>query len=151
MKLSEAWSLVTRDDDDHKPTSNVLLYGVPAIITCVIVVVAVSVCVFLHFRGRKRLLRDDPNDIPISTRRRAFAAGNNRRTMDSPYDHRPPMNDSPYVRGATSAGHEPGAASKDDYGDLYELPSYQSSQATLKHSDSDKRNLTGNDKSAEFR
>jgi hypothetical protein len=35
-------------------------------------------------------------------------------------------------------------------GDLYELPSYQSSQATLKHPDSDARNLTGHGKSATF-
>lgn len=62
------------------------------------------------------------------------------------------MNDGPYARGASSAGHEPGAASKGDaYGNLYELPSYQSSQATLKHPESDERNLTGHNKPATFR
>jgi hypothetical protein len=122
-----------------------------------IVVAAVSVCIYLHFRGRKRLLRDDPNDIPIASRHRAFA-GNNRRTMDSPYDHRPPVNDSPYARGASSAMREPGAApsakstfKSDGFEELYDLPSYESSQATLKHPESDERNLTGNDKPASCR
>ncbi|KAJ5681405.1 uncharacterized protein N7477_001345 [Penicillium maclennaniae] len=150
MKLAEAWSLVTRDDD-NKPTSNVLTYGVPAAITCVIVVVAVSVCIFLHFRGRKRLLRDDPNDIPISSRQRNFAPAQTHRTMDSPYEHRPPMNDGPYARGASSAGHELGPTKVDAFDDLYELPSYQSSQATLKYPETDERNLTGNDKPTSFR
>ncbi|KAJ5752733.1 hypothetical protein N7520_009650 [Penicillium odoratum] len=162
MKFSRAFPIVPRECNGdtsvsscEKPTSEVLTVGVPAAISGVIVVAAIIVFVYLHFRSRAIERREGLRDIELASRYhhgRSQVPGSHSTTHHFS-DHQTAGNGGPYSTPSTSMLRyglvAPTAMLKaEGYQEILEPPSYENSQATSKQSDRPERNLTGNGKVA---
>ncbi|KAJ6004639.1 hypothetical protein N7540_013008 [Penicillium herquei] len=162
MKLSTASLIAPREcngDTSHssceKPTSAALTVGVPCAISGGIVVAAIIVFIYLHFRSRENERREALRGIELESRfhHRRSQMPESHSTMHHLSDHQTAGNSKPYSIPSTSMlryglGPPTSMPKAEAYQEICELPSYENSQATSKQSDRKERSLTGNDKVA---